>query len=59
MTKTKKLTLSAVLCALGVVFMALGSVIDVLIDTSGACTAALIFLGITLIVKLRKKRTKT
>ena len=36
-----------------------GSVIDVLIDTSGACTAALIFLGITLIVKLRKKRTKT
>lgn len=36
-----------------------GSVIDVLIDTSGACAAALIFLGITLIVKLRKKRTKT
>ena len=36
-----------------------GSVVDVLIDTSGACTAALIFLGITLIVKLRKKRTKT
>ena len=36
-----------------------GSVIDVLIDTSGACTAALIVLGITLIGKLRKKRTKT
>ena len=36
-----------------------GSVVDVLIDTSGACAAALIFLGITLIVKLRKKRTKT
>jgi VanZ family protein len=36
-----------------------GSVVDVLIDTSGACAAALIFLGITLIVKLRNKRTKT
>lgn len=36
-----------------------GSVVDVLIDTSGACAAALIFLGITLIVKLHKKRTKT
>ena len=36
-----------------------GSVVDVLIDTSGACTAALIFLGITLIVKLHNKRTKT
>ena len=36
-----------------------GSVIDVLIDTSGACAAALIFLGITLIMKLHKKRTKT
>ena len=36
-----------------------GSVVDVLIDTSGACAAALIFLGITLMVKLRKKRTKT
>ena len=36
-----------------------GSVVDVLIDTSGACAAALIFLGITLIMKLHKKRTKT
>ena len=36
-----------------------GSVVDVMIDTSGACAAALIFLGITLIVKLHKKRTKT
>ena len=36
-----------------------GSVVDVLIDTSGACAAALIFLGITLIVKLHNKRTKT
>ena len=36
-----------------------GSAVDVLIDTSGACAAALIFLGITLIVKLRNKRTKT
>ena len=36
-----------------------GSVIDVLIDTSGACAAALIFLGITLIMKLHNKRTKT
>ena len=36
-----------------------GSAVDVLIDTSGACTAALIFLGITLIVKLHNKRTKT
>ena len=35
-----------------------GSAVDVLIDTSGACAAALIFLGITLIVKLHKKRTK-
>ena len=35
-----------------------GSVVDVLIDTSGACAAALIFLGITLIVKLHNKRTK-
>ena len=35
-----------------------GSVVDVMIDTSGACAAALIFLGITLIVKLHKKRTK-
>ena len=29
MTKTKKLTLSAVLCALGVVFMGLGSVMEI------------------------------
>ncbi len=36
-----------------------GSAVDVLIDTSGACTAALIFLGITLIMKLHNKRTKT
>ena len=36
-----------------------GSAVDVLIDTSGACAAALIFLGITLIMKLHKKRTKT
>ena len=36
-----------------------GSVVDVLIDTSGACAAALIFLGITLIMKLHNKRTKT
>ena len=36
-----------------------GSAVDVLIDTSGACAAALIFLGITLIVKLHNKRTKT
>ena len=35
-----------------------GSAVDVLIDTSGACAAALIFLGITLIVKLHNKRTK-
>jgi hypothetical protein len=41
MTKTKKLTLSAVLCALGVVFMALGSVIDVL-DLSVCALASLI-----------------
>ena len=41
MTKTKKLTLSAVLCALGVVFMALGSVIDVL-DLSVCAFASLI-----------------
>ena len=36
-----------------------GSAVDVLIDTSGACAAALIFLGITLIMKLHNKRTKT
>ena len=36
-----------------------GSAVDVLIDTSGACTAALIFLVITLIMKLHNKRTKT
>ena len=36
-----------------------GSVIDVLIDTSGACAAVLVFLGITLLIKLHNKRTKT
>lgn len=35
------------------------SVIDVLIDTSGACAAVLVFLGITLLIKLHNKRTKT
>ena len=34
------------------------SVIDVLIDTSGASAAALLFLGIVLLIKLHKKRTK-
>ena len=41
MTETKKLTLSAVLCALGVVFMALGSVIEVM-DLSVCAFASLI-----------------
>lgn len=34
------------------------SAIDVLIDSSGACAAALIFLGITLLIKLHIKKTK-
>ncbi len=47
MTKTKKLTLSAVLCALSVVFMALGSIIDVF-DLSVCALASLIVVFIYL-----------
>ena len=42
MKNTKKLTLSALLCALGVVFMALGSVIDVIDLTVCALVSLLV-----------------
>ena len=42
MKSTKKLTLSALLCALGVVFMAMGSVIDVLDLTVCALASLLV-----------------